>query len=57
VHIRGGHPGRERDALPVDEEVVLAPRLPLVGRVRADVAPPFFADKLRLSRLARVQSI
>jgi hypothetical protein len=57
VHVGRGHRDRERDALPVDQEVVLATRLALVGRVRSDGGSPLFAAKLRLSRLARVQSI
>ena len=57
VDVGRGQRDRERDAFAVNQEVVLAARLALVGRVRADRGSPFFAAKLRLSRLARVQSI
>ena len=57
MDVRGGHRDRERDPLPVDEEVVLGARFAFVRRVRADRASPFFAAKLLLSRAARVQSI
>jgi hypothetical protein len=57
VDVRRRQRDRERDALPVDEDVVLRSRLALVGRVRADDASPFFAAKLLESRAARVQSM
>ena len=41
VHVCRRHRGSEREALAVDEEMVLAAGPPLVGRVRDDVAPPF----------------
>jgi hypothetical protein len=42
VDVGRGHRNRERDALPVDEEVVLTARLALVGRVRADGGSPWY---------------
>jgi hypothetical protein len=57
MQIGGGHRDRERDDWLVHDEVVLAPGLALVGRMCSDGGSPFFATKLRLSRLARVQSI
>jgi hypothetical protein len=57
VDVGGRHLGRERDALAVDEDVVLRAGLALVGRVAADGGAPLFAGRLLESRAARVQSI
>jgi hypothetical protein len=57
VHVGCAHRDGERDAVAVDEQVVLRSPLALVGRVRADGGSPVIAAKLRLSELARVRSI
>ena len=47
---------RQRDAVPVDDQVVLGARLAAVDRVPAGLLAPFLARTLRESTLARVQS-
>jgi hypothetical protein len=50
-------PVRERCAPPVDQDVLLRARLAPIGRIGPGFGPPFFARRLALSRLARLQSI
>src|SRR5437870_1153359 len=53
-------PDRERDALPVDQDVALRARFAAIGRVGPDRlvrTAPLFAGTLEASRLARDQSI
>jgi hypothetical protein len=47
---------RERDALPLDQDVVLRARLAAIRRIRPGRGAPFLARTLRLSWLARDQS-
>jgi site-specific DNA recombinase len=48
---------RERDPLPVDQQMLLAARLAAIRRIRAGNFAPLFAGTSRLSRQARDQSI
>src|SRR5204862_4522494 len=57
VVVGGGVPGAQRDAMAIDQEVVLRAGLRPVGRIRPGCGPPFFARRLPESRLARLQSI
>src|SRR3954471_24741068 len=57
VRVRGGEQDRQRDALPVHDEVALGARLAAVGRVRPVAAPPALAGTLALSSEHRLQSI
>jgi hypothetical protein len=47
----------ERDTASIDDQVVLGTGLATVGRVRPALLAPLLARTLRLSRLARLQSI
>ena len=49
--------GREREALAVDQQMLLRARLAAIGRVRPGNLAPLFAGTSRLSRHARDQSI
>ncbi len=55
--VGGGVPSAQRDAVAVDQEVVLRAGLAPIGRVRPGFGPPFLARRLAESRLARLQSI
>lgn len=57
VVVRRGLPVGQRCTGAVDQDVVLRPRLPAIGRIGAGFGPPFLARRLALSRLARLQSI
>ncbi len=57
VVVGRGLPVRQRRALPVDQDVLLRPRLPAISWIRPGFGPPFLARKLAESRLARLQSI
>jgi hypothetical protein len=50
-------PYGERDAVPIHHEVVLGARLAPVDRNRPRRLAPLIARTLRLSRLARLQSM
>jgi hypothetical protein len=56
VGVGGRQPCGQRDAAPVDQQVVLGAGLAAVCRVRAGQAAPRLARTLKLSRLARNQS-
>jgi hypothetical protein len=57
VVVGRGLPVREWRAVAVDQDVLLRARLAPIGRIRPGFGPPFFARRLALSRLARLQSI
>lgn len=57
VDIRRRQLGRERDPIPIYNEVVFAARFSAVGRIWTRLWSPFFAGTLALSREARLQSI
>jgi hypothetical protein len=55
--VRGAQAEREREAAPVDQQMLLAARLAAIRRIRAGNFAPLFAGTSRLSRHARDQSI
>ena len=57
VDVRGRGQLCERDALAVRDQVPLRPRFAAIRRVRARLAPPFFADTRDASMAALDQSI
>ncbi len=57
MNVSGGERGRERNTLPIDNQVVLRATLTPVGRIRARSLAPFFARTLVLSILARSRSM
>ena len=57
VGVGRGEADRQRDAVPVDDEVVLRSELTAVDRVRSRLLTPLFARTLTLSTLDRDQSI
>jgi hypothetical protein len=56
VDVRGGQPEGERDAPPIDQDVVLRTALAAVSRVRPRLGSPLFARTLVLSKEARLRS-
>jgi hypothetical protein len=57
VRVRGRDVDRERDAVAIDDQMLLGPELSTIGRVRPCRFAPPFARTLEASRLARDQSI
>jgi hypothetical protein len=57
VGVGGREVDRERDAIPVDDEVVFGAGLTAVNRVGAGLLTPLFARTLKLSTLARDQAM
>ena len=57
VVVRRSLPVGQWRPVAVDQDVVLRPRLAPIGRIGTGFRPPFFARRLALSRLARLQSI
>ena len=57
VGVGRGEADCQRDAVAIDHQVVLGARLAPVDRVRAGLLAPLLARTLRLSRLARPQSM
>jgi hypothetical protein len=57
VGVGRGEVDRQRDAVPIHHQVVLGARLPSVHGVRPGLLAPFLARTLRLSTLARDQSM
>jgi len=57
VGIGGREADRQRDAVAIDNQVVLGAKLAPVDRVRTGLLAPLLARALRLSRLARLQSM
>jgi hypothetical protein len=55
--VRRREPHVEREALPVDHNVVLAARFAAIRRIRPGVCAPLLAGTKALSTLARLQSI
>jgi len=57
VRVGGGETDGQRDAIPIDGEVVLGARLAAVCGVRTGLLAPLLARTVRLSTLARLQSM
>jgi len=55
--VRRAQAEREREAVPLDQQMLLRARLAAIRRIRAGNFAPLFAGTRRLSRLARDQSI
>jgi hypothetical protein len=57
VDVGGRYERDKRDALPVDNDVVLRAELPAIGGVRPRLFAPLFAGTLEASSAARSQSM